>query len=51
MVPNRVAPKLQRGKNSLIMKFPDGNKIAGVWMKGWYSLRYVKSSAHNYAES
>lgn len=32
------------------MKFPDGNKIAGVRVKGWYSVQYVKSSAHNYAE-
>lgn len=51
VVPSRVAPKMQRGKNSLIMKFPDGNKIAGVRMKGWYSLQYMKSSAHYYAES
>lgn len=51
MVPNRVAPKLQRGKNSLIIKFPEGNKSAGVWMKGWCSLQNVKSSALNYAES
>lgn len=38
-VPNRVAPKLQRGKNSLIVKFSDGNKSAGVWLRGWYSLQ------------
>lgn len=51
VIPNRVALKLKGGINSHIMKFPDGNKTAGVQMKGWYSLQNVKSSAHNYAES
>lgn len=35
MVPNIVAPKIPKGKkNSPIMKFPDGNKIAGVRTRG-----------------
>lgn len=51
VIPSRVALKLKRGISSHIMRFPDGNKTAGVRMKEWYSLQNVKSSAHNYAES